>query len=160
FLKKGQTIVVPGVEPQPVVENRTPVPPEYEVRAIYLTGAMSAGDHGIQLVRRWREAGGNAVGFDIKDSDGIVNIAFEHPLAQPHRPAIQNLPKYVRFLHRQGMHAIARIALFRDEQLVTHHPELAVQSRRAHEAWRENDKLVWTDTSSPKVQQYNLELAR
>src|SRR5262249_35077134 len=40
YLKKGQTIVVPGVEMQPIVENRVPVPPEFEVRAIYLTGAM------------------------------------------------------------------------------------------------------------------------
>src|SRR5205085_7300197 len=91
FVKKGQTVVVPALEPQPVVENRIPVPPEFEVRAIYLTGAMAAGDRGIQLVRRWREMGGNAVVFDIKDSDGIVNVAFEHPLAQRHSPAIANL---------------------------------------------------------------------
>jgi len=44
------------------------------------------------------------------------------------------------------MHAIARIAIFRDERLVKEHPELAVQSRKNHQAWRENGKLVWTES--------------
>ena len=160
FLKSGQTVVVPGVEPQPVVEKAIVVPPDFEVRAIYLTGAMSAGDRGIALVRRWRAMGGNAVVFDIKDSDGIVNVPFEHPLAPRHNPAIPNLPKYVRFLHANGMHAIARIALFRDEHIAQRHSELAVRSRRTGEPWRENGKLVWTDPSNPEVQDYDLALAR
>jgi hypothetical protein len=58
------------------------------------------------------------------------------------------------------MHAIARIALFRDQRLVETHPELAVQSARTGNAWRENGKLVWTDSSNPKVQEYNIALAK
>jgi hypothetical protein len=58
------------------------------------------------------------------------------------------------------MHAIARIAIFRDERLVKEHPELAVQSRKNKQAWRENGKLVWTDPSQPKVQDYNIALAK
>jgi hypothetical protein len=70
------------------------------------------------------------------------------------------LPKLVRFLHSENMHAIARIAIFRDEHLVTTHPELAVKSRRTGESWRENGKLVWTDPSNPKVQDYDIALAK
>jgi hypothetical protein len=51
------------------------------------------------------------------------------------------------------MHAIARIAIFRDERMVVEHPELAVQSKRTKQPWRENGKLVWTDPSQPKVQE-------
>src|SRR5262249_56522041 len=58
------------------------------------------------------------------------------------------------------MHAIARIAMFRDEHLVKTHPELAVKSHRTGEPWRENGKLVWTDPSNPKVQDYDIALAR
>jgi hypothetical protein len=58
------------------------------------------------------------------------------------------------------MHAIARVAIFRDERMVKEHPELAVQSRKNSTAWRENGKLVWTDPSSPKVQEYNIALAK
>lgn len=159
-LKPGETLIVPGME-GPITQQPVPVARDYEVRAIYLTGVMAGSVNGMNLVQRWRAAGGNAVVFDVKDSDGIVNIPFQHPLntGGPH-PYVPNLPKFTRWLHQQGMHAIARIAIFRDEKLVTTHPELAVQSRGRGGAWRENGKLVWTDPSKPEVQQYNIALAR
>jgi hypothetical protein len=159
FLKKGQYILIPGILDAPIVEKSRSVPRDFEVRAVYLTGVMAGSDKGLRVIRRWREVGGNAVVFDIKDSDGSVSIPFEHPLLGKHHTPIQDLPKLVRFLHSQNMHAIARIAIFRDERLVVEHPELAVQSRKSGQAWRENGKLVWTDTSNPKVQDYNIALA-
>ncbi len=160
FLKQGQNVIVPGILPAPIVEKSIPVSKDFEVRAIYLTGFMAASDHGIATVKRWREVGGNSVVFDIKDSDGSVNIPFDHPLLGKHKVAFHDLPKYIRFLHSQNMHAIARIAIFRDERLVQEHPELAVQSRKNNIAWRENGKLVWTDPSNPKIQDYNIALAK
>jgi hypothetical protein len=160
FLKAGQSVIVPGILAVPIVEKGRPVARDFEVRAVYLTGVMAASDHGIQIVKHWREVGGNSVVFDIKDSDGSVNIAFDHPLLGKHHTSIQDLPKYVHFLHSQNMHAIARVAIFRDERLVKEHPEVAVQSRKNGAAWRENGKLVWTDSSNPKVQEYNIALAK
>src|SRR5438874_6281250 len=159
YLKPGQQVIIPGILDAPIVEKSVPVTRDFEVRAVYLTGVMAASDRGLRIIRRWREVGGNAVVFDIKDSDGSVNIHFEHPLLGSHRAPIHDLPKFVRFLHSQNMHAIARIAIFRDERLVTTHPELAVKSRRTGQAWRENGKLVWTDPSQPKVQEYDIALA-
>ena len=121
---------------------------------------MAGSEHGERIIRHWREVGGNAVVFDIKDSDGIVNIAFDHPLATGQRHYISDLPKLIHFLHSQNMHAIARIAIFRDEHLVTTHPELAVKSRSTGQPWRENGKLVWTDPSNLKVQDYDIALAK
>jgi len=159
-LKPGQALVVPGILDTPIVEKSVPVPRDFEVRAVYLTGLMAGSEHGLEIIRRWRKAGGNAVVFDIKDSDGSVNIPFEHSLLGPHHSPIPDLPKLVRFLHSENLHAIARIAVFRDQRLVTAEPELAVKSRRTGQPWRENGKLVWTDPSQPKVQDYNLALAR
>ena len=81
ILKSGESIIIPGILSSPIVEKPVPVARDFEVRAVYLTGVMAGSEHGDRIVRRWRELGGNAVVFDIKDSDGIVNIAFEHPLA-------------------------------------------------------------------------------
>jgi len=160
-VKANENLVIPGILDAPIVEKAISVPRDFEVRAIYLTGLMAGSEHGRNIIRRWRELGGNSVVFDIKDSDGILNIPFEHPLATDKRhPVIPDLPKFVRFLHAQNMHAIARIAIFRDEHLIKTHPELAVQSHRSGQPWRENGKLVWTDTSNPKVQDYNLALAK
>jgi hypothetical protein len=159
FLKANQELVIPGILDAPIAEKAIPVPKDFEVRAIYLTGLMAASDRGIKIVKRWREAGGNAVVFDIKDSDGTVNIPFEHPLIGAHKTYIRDLPKYTRFLHSQGMHAIARIAMFRDERLVVSHPELAVKSKKNGQPWRENGKLVWTDPSRIEVQEYDIAMA-
>jgi len=160
ILKADEKVVIPGILPAPIVEKTVPVAKDFEVRAVYLTGVMAASDHGLRIIKHWREVGGNAVVFDIKDSDGSVNIPFEHPLLGEHKVYIHDVPKFVHFLHQQNMHAIARIAMFRDERLVVNHPELAVQSRRNHTAWRENGKLVWTDPSNPKVQDYDIALAK
>jgi hypothetical protein len=160
ILKAGEQITIPGILPAPIVEHTIPVSKDFEVRAIYLTGIMAASDHGLRIIRHWREVGGNAVVFDIKDSDGSVTIPFEHPLLGKHQVYIHDLPKFVHFVHSQNMHAIARIAIFRDEHLVVSHPELAVQSRKNKQPWRENGKLVWTDSSNPTVQDYNIALAK
>jgi hypothetical protein len=158
---KGDTVLVPGIEPQPVVEKGRPFPKDGEVRAIYLTGSSAGSIRGLELVRRWHQSGGNAVVFDIKDSDGTINVPFDHPLARKLKNyPISNLPKYVRFLHSLGMHAIARQALFRDDNIARNHGTLAVQSRASHQPWRENGKLVWSDPSRAEVQDYNLALAR
>jgi hypothetical protein len=66
----------------------------------------------------------------------------------------------VRFLHSLDLHVIARQALFRDDNIAQNHSALAVQSRSQHQPWRENGKLVWTDTSNKEVQDYNLALAK
>jgi hypothetical protein len=159
--RKGETALVPGMEPQPVVEKSRPFPKDGEVRAIYLTGTTAGSAKGIQLIQRWHEAGGNAVVFDVKDSDGTVNIPFEHPLARKIKNyPIANLPKFVRFLHSMDMHVIARQALFRDDNIAKNHSALSVQSRSLHAPWRENGKLVWADASNKEVQDYNLALAK
>jgi hypothetical protein len=160
ILKANEPITIPGILSAPIVEKTVPVAKDFEVRAIYLTGLMAASDHGIRIIRHWRDVGGNAVVFDIKDSDGSVTIPFEHPLLGKHQVYIHDLPKFVHFLHSENMHAIARIAMFRDERMVVEHPELAVQSRKNKQPWRENGKLVWTDPSNPKVQDYDIALAK
>jgi len=160
ILKANENIIIPGILSAPITEKTIPVPKDFEARAIYLTGIMAASDHGLRIIKHWREVGGNAVVFDIKDSDGSVTIPFEHPLLGQHQIYIHDVPKLVHFLHQQNMHAIARIAIFRDERLVVNHPELAVQSRKNKTAWRENGKLVWTDPSNPKVQDYDIALAK
>ncbi len=160
ILKANEYVIIPGILSAPISEKTIPIAKDFEVRAIYLTGFMAGSEHGIRVIKHWREVGGNAVVFDIKDSDGAVMIPFDHPLLGQHNVVIHDVPKLVHFIHQQNMHAIARIAMFRDERLVVNHPELAVQSRKNQTAWRENGKLVWTDPSNPKVQDYDIALAK
>lgn len=133
----------------------------FEIRAIYLTGYTAGSARGREMIRRWREAGGNAVVFDIKDYDGWLSVPFRHERAPRQRYfPIRDLAEFVRFLRDLQLHSIARIALFRDEQFVQQFPDLAVRSRRTGQPWQENGKLGWTDPSRPEVQAYNLALAK
>ena len=126
YVKPGTALRIPGIEPQPIVEQTRKDPADTEVRAIYLTGATAGSALGLKIVEHWHQVGGNAVVFDIKDSDGTTSIPFDHALAPHNRHNIDNLPKYVCWLHQHDMHAIARIALFRDEHIArTAHREAA-----------------------------------
>ena len=161
YLRPGDQIAIPGILMTPLVEQPVPVPKDSEMRGIYLTGYMAGSERGLELIRRWRQAGGNAVAFDVKDMDGLVDMPFENALAPKRKYVpIRSLPKFARFLHSLGLHSIARIALFRDQYLAQNHPALAVQSRATGQPWKENGKLVWVDPSRPEVQNYNLALAR
>ena len=161
YFQPGEKVLIPGILKAPIVEHPIPVPPDFEARGIYMTEWMAASDHGLDLIRKWRAAGGNSVAFDLKDMDGLAGMPFKNPLASGMGSApIRNLPKFVHFLHSQDLHAIARIALFRDAYLAEHHPELDPRSRKTGKPWAENGKQVWVDPSLAEVQDYNLALAR
>lgn len=159
-LRPGQKIVIPGIAAAPIVEHPVPFAKQTPVRGIYLTCWMAGSDNGLKLIRRWHEMGGNAVVFDVKDFDGVVSIPFQYPLAvRNHSTVIHSLPKFIHYLHGMGLHAIARIAVFRDASLAQRHPELMVRSRRSGKPWLEKGKQVWMDPSLREVQDYNLALA-
>ena len=159
-VKPGQQVLIPGIPTEPIHDKPVLVPKNFEARGIYLTGYTAGSARGLDLVRQWKQAGGNAVVFDIKDFDGELHVPFDHKYAPHPDLTIRNLPKYIHYLHSLHLHAIARIALFRDAHLAQTYPQLAVRSRRTGKPWLENGKLAWTDPSNPEVQQYDLDLAR
>lgn len=159
-LKPGTQIWIPGMPLEPILDRPTPASKDFVARGIYLTAYTAGSASGLDLIQRWKEAGGNTVVFDVKDFDGELHIPFQHAYAPPGDITIRNLPKFIHYLHSLQMHAIARIALFRDAHLAQTYPELAVHSRKFDKPWLEGGKLVWTDPSNPAVQEYDLDLAR
>jgi hypothetical protein len=158
-LKPGMEIKIPGIPLKPILDKPVPPPKDFVAEGIYLTAYTAGSSSGLDLMKRWKGAGGNTVVFDIKDYDGIVHVPFPHVYSQTDQITVRNLPKLIHYIHTLQMHVVVRIAVFRDERLVTAHPELAVRSRATGQPWRENGKLVWTDPSNPEVEQYNLDLA-
>jgi hypothetical protein len=142
------------------MSTRRSISSSEEIRALYFTGLMAGSEHGKQLATAWRASGGNAIVFDVKDSDGAVSFASRQPLAGTiHHPYIRDLGEWVGWLHTHGLYAIARQAVFKDERLAKLKPELAVRSRSHAGPWLENGKLAWLDPSLPEVQDYNISMA-
>jgi hypothetical protein len=159
-LTVGQTLTIPDVPANGFQNHSVPRAKDFEVKAVYLTGYTAGSVHGYDIVKRWHDLGGNAVVFDIKDSDGSLSVPFSHALAPHNHPYISNMPKLIHYIHSLDMHVIARIALFRDNNIAQRHPELAVRSRASNGPWAENGKQVWADSSNPQVQDYNIALAK
>ena len=159
-LHPGSQILIPGIPLQPILDKPVPAPKDFVARGIYLTAYTAGTAAGLDLIQHWKQAGGNTVVFDVKDFDGELHIPFQHTYAPAGNITISNLPKFIHYLHSLGMHAVARIALFRDAHLAQTYPELAVRSRKSGKPWLEHGKLVWVDPSNPAVQNYDLDLAR
>jgi len=159
-LKPGDQLRIPGLPLHPILDKPVPTPKDFAARGIYLTAYSAGSGYGFDLIKRWKDAGGNTVVFDIKDFDGAVHVPFKHAYAPSGNITIRNLPKFIHYLHSLQMHAVVRMAVFRDEHVARTYPELAVHSRATGKPWQENGKLVWTDPSNPEVQQYNLDLAQ
>ncbi|MGH9355836.1 MAG: putative glycoside hydrolase, partial [Terriglobia bacterium] len=159
-LQPGENIVIPGVFAHAVLDKPVALPRDFDARAIYLTGWTAGSERGLELIRKWRAVGGNAVVFDIKDYDGDIRVPFDHPYAPHKGVTIRNLPKFIHWLHSLHMHVIARIALFRDAHLAQTYPQFDIRSRKTGKPWLENGKLAWVDPSLPEVQQYDLDLAK
>ena len=52
ILKANEAIIIPGILFAPVAEKTVPVPKDFEVRAVYLTGVMAASDKGVNILDR------------------------------------------------------------------------------------------------------------
>src|SRR6266702_1241009 len=101
FPKPGTEIIIPRYAPMPWTEKSVIVPRDFEVRAVYLTHTMAGSANGLEIVKKWRAQGGNAVVFDIKDSDGSIGTPFDHPLAPRQNSfPIRNVAKFTRFVHQ------------------------------------------------------------
>jgi hypothetical protein len=141
-----------------------PVGKNFVAKGIYITGT-TAGDSSVwDLVKELKAHGGNTVVFDAKDMNGVLTYASEVPLAKQIKAyrggMIQDLPKFLERMHQEGIHTVARLALFHDARLAQSRPDLTLRSKRTGKPWLEVGQLSWVDPSLPAVQDYNLALAK
>lgn len=138
-------------------------PPEIPVKAIYIT-AYTAGDSSRfqQLVDLVNRTELNAVVIDLKDYTGRVFIETGHAMEKEvgsYQPRIKDLRGIVSGLKKQGIYAIARIAVFQDPHLAEKRLDLAVKTKSGA-VWRDFKGLAWVDASRWEVWDYNAAIAR
>jgi hypothetical protein len=104
----------------------------------------------------------NALVIDVKDDRGALwtgdagaSMAKE---AEGDSVAGADLSALIERLHRNGMYAIARIVVFKDDVLVQAHPEMALTARDGS-VLRDNDGTGWTDPRNKAVWAYNIAVA-
>ncbi|HEY4499839.1 MAG TPA: putative glycoside hydrolase [Candidatus Paceibacterota bacterium] len=147
------------IEPQLPLSN-----PPAIVKALYATG-WSAGyekrlSYLIDLIKRSEL---NAIVIDIKDYTG--KISYDTDIEKVNRYGAEEARitfpnKLIKRLHDEGIYVIGRMAVFQDQQLVLHRPELAVLSSSTKAVWRDRKGLAWIDAGSREAWEYNTTIAK
>ncbi len=92
----------------------------------------------------------NALVIDVKDDRGLVpyrSASVADSGLGPQKPiTVADMPALVKRLHEQGLYLIARVAVFKDDQWATAHPQWAVH-RADGSLWRDGEDVAWIDAS-------------
>ena len=162
-IQPGQRLEIPGLRTIPFVAHTVPVSRDFVAKGIYVTGPSAGCERIFTLIKQMKPAGLNAVVIDIKDMDGVVSYDSKVPLAVAMKAgahgSIRDLPKLINLLHAQGIHVIARQAVFHDKLLAHSETALALKSKSGT-PWRQHTKLVWGDPANREVQDYNIAIAK
>jgi len=105
----------------------------------------------------------NAVVIDVKGDRGWVPYTSTVPLAlevgAQDLIMIQDMQTLMKWFQAHDIYTIARIVVFKDNPLATHHPEWAVHNVDTGGLWIDGEGLAWTDPFGHKAWDYNIALA-
>jgi hypothetical protein len=105
----------------------------------------------------------NAIVIDVKDYTGTISYYPTDPtLAQTKGSGcrVQDMKKFVAFLHEKGIYVIARVTVFQDPYYTKLHPELAVKKASDGTVWKDHKGLAFIDVSAKPYWEYIALLAR
>jgi len=103
----------------------------------------------------------NTFVVDVKDEKGIhyrSQLELPTSLAQPGEQTIRNISAFVDTLHAHGIHAVARIVVFKDPILSKAKPEWSIRTPDG-ELWMDKAGNTWVSAWEPAVWDYNISIA-
>jgi hypothetical protein len=152
-LSPGQSLSIPVIRDQPLKPKIIPKKKDFVAKGLYMNSSSAGTRVILDSAERLRKSGGNTLVFDAKDDMGA--IAFHSPIPakycpnERYTPSIAELPKMIEYLHRMGIHVVARVVVFRDPIMSRSKPE-----------WCINREKHWLNPANPDVQEYLLTVIR
>ncbi|MDO8584778.1 MAG: putative glycoside hydrolase [bacterium] len=138
--------------------------PPVVIKAAYLTSwAAGSAKKSAYMLRLLKDTELNAVVVDLKDFTGTVSYITNVPDVKKYNAEERRIPRIntlIKTLHDEGVYVIGRIAVFEDQKLPVARPELALQSKTKEGAWKDYKGLMWLDTASRDVWDYNIAIAK
>ncbi len=159
----GSVLVIPHPLPFITIDlskkSMTQIP---YVKGVYYSGNSLASSKMMRQLSVLKQAGINAVVFDVKDVCGTVNYKSHVPMVvelntHEKRP-VDDVVTLIRSFKELDLYVIARIAVFRDQLLATKSPDMAIKSKRTGGIWN-GSKELWVDPTKQSVWDYNIALA-
>jgi hypothetical protein len=152
-LSVGQTLNIPLAWKEPIKPKAVIKQKDYLAMGLYINTSNSGTRFVFETAAKLREAGGNTIVFDAKDDMGAITYHSPIPAKycpnEHYTPNIEELPKLIDYLHRQGVHVVARVVVFKDPIMAKLHPE-----------WCSKREKFWLDPANPEVQEYVLTVVR
>jgi len=167
ILAAGDTLVVKRsgylAARTPLAADATVVLEPFMPRALYLSfyGAGHRGIRGraLDLIERTEL---NAVVIDVKGDRGRLSypsaIMQAHDIGAQSEITLPNIRTLLADFKQRGIYTIARIVVFKDNQLAEAYPQYAVTDRSG-KPWKDREGLGWVDPHQVAVQDYNLRIA-
>ena len=142
----------------PVVKLK-PFHPKALYLSFYAIGTPSLREKAVHLIQKTEL---NALVIDVKGDRGMIAYHSSIPLAKEVGAqsiiTIPNLKARVEDLHQRHIYLIARIVTFKDEELASSKPGLAVKTQQG-KIWRDSENMAWADPFKKEVRDYNIEVA-
>lgn len=152
-LAPGQVIKVPVAWDAPLKPRTVPKPKTFVATGVYMNPSSAGTRTILNTGYKLRLLGGNTVVFDAKDDLGAITFPSAIPAKycpqEHYTPNIEELPKMIEYLHRMGVHVVARVVVLKDPIMARTHPE-----------WCMNREKSWLDPMHPQVQEYLLTVIR
>jgi hypothetical protein len=129
-------------------------------RAVFLS--LAALDDPVSILALKRSSAINALVIDVKAESGTLSVTGPYPF-----PPVDNartdarartLERILQHMREEGMYAIARISVFKDDALAREHSALGLKTKRGLPL-RGRDGLRWTNPDSQVVRDYNIAIA-
>ncbi|MDD5655829.1 MAG: putative glycoside hydrolase [Elusimicrobia bacterium] len=157
------TTVAAAIGDDGAPEPAAPRPPEWfkPLRGVHMTGwAAGSAKNRRQIINHLRLAGLNAVTIALKEYDGLMFVRDVRLSRETGAfvNAIPDLAACARDFKDAGIYTIARIVLFKDNNLARKRPDLAVK-RPDGRLWTNANGVAWVDPYKKEIWEYNLAIA-
>lgn len=137
--------------------------PDFPIRALYLTGhSVGYAERMENIFKLVDNSEINALVMDIKDVEGIVNYRTQVPLAKEigaDSSIVKDYPAIIKRAKGRNLYLIARIVVFKDQQLAEKKPEWTVKDKNGG-TWRDYKGKRWVDPYNQEIWKYNIDLAK
>ncbi|MCR5476183.1 MAG: putative glycoside hydrolase [Lachnospiraceae bacterium] len=131
------------------------------VRGIYITGPTAGSSRMEEILQLLDDTELNALVIDVKNDGGEITFQMEEGTPAEMgicKNYIKDIHGFMETLDSHGIYAIARIASFKDDELASARPELALMTAQG-EYVTDGNGVKWVNPCSKEVWEYLTEIA-
>ena len=150
-ISQGLVLTVPVVRTEPLKPLSVKKAKGFEAKGVYANQWTAGTRQVLNISERIKKIGCNTLVFDAKEVQGLPTYKSSVPKQylnlSSYPSSIDDIPRLVDYLHKRGIHVVARVCIFRD-----------IHNSSTNAQWRFYKE--WVNPANKAVQDYNLAIIR